>query len=287
MQQINHVDLEQGSNEWLYFRKNKLGSSDAAAIMGICPYKTAYQLWEEKMGLREPVINSAMRYGTENEERARNEFISMLGVIVVPYVAVHPTIPYMAASLDGRSADGKIIVEIKCNGPTNHDLAKNGTIPPNHYAQMQHQIEVCGLDFCYYFSYQENDTVMIKVQRDQNYIDDLLKKEAEFWEYIETFTPPPLSKRDYQFQSGETWCAVAHDWIATKKELDRLKQKEQDLRDALISLSRGKSSIGGGVKLSRRVRRGAINYDAIPELDKVDLDKYRKDNVEYWNLSEG
>jgi putative phage-type endonuclease len=279
--------LIQGTETWKAWRLKVIGASDCPAIMGVCPYKTQYQLFEEKMGLREPPVNSAMRYGSENEEKARNEFIDMLGVIVVPYVTVHPKIPYMAASLDGRSTDGKVIVELKCNGDKNHNIAKEGNIPPNHYAQMQHQMEVCGLPDCYYFSYQPGDTVMIKVKRDQGYIDDLLKKEAEFWECIENFTPPPLTKRDYQFKADPTWCDIASDWVATSKELKKLKEKEEDLRDALISLSHGQSSIGGGIKLSKRVRRGAVNYDAIPQLDDVDLNKYRKDNVEYWNIVEG
>ena len=36
---------------WLEARKNHIGGSDAAACVGLSPYKDNVQLWEEKMGL--------------------------------------------------------------------------------------------------------------------------------------------------------------------------------------------------------------------------------------------
>jgi putative phage-type endonuclease len=126
-------DLVQGSAPWHAFRKKHIGASEAAACLGICPYHTQYSLWAEKMGMYVPEVNQAMRWGTENEEKARNEFCKLTGLIMFPCVKEHPTIPYMAASLDGLSSCGKYIVEIKCNGEKNHDSAKFDTVPPNHY----------------------------------------------------------------------------------------------------------------------------------------------------------
>lgn len=37
--------------EWLQGRKNHIGGSDAAACVGLNPYKDNVQLWEEKVGL--------------------------------------------------------------------------------------------------------------------------------------------------------------------------------------------------------------------------------------------
>ena len=36
--------------EWLEARKNGIGGSDAATILGLNPYKTTIELWEEKTG---------------------------------------------------------------------------------------------------------------------------------------------------------------------------------------------------------------------------------------------
>jgi predicted phage-related endonuclease len=36
---------------WLAERRKGIGSSDAAAILGVHPYKSAYAVWAEKTGL--------------------------------------------------------------------------------------------------------------------------------------------------------------------------------------------------------------------------------------------
>ena len=48
------IKLKHNSPEWLAFRKTGLGGSDAAAILGLSPFKTNVEVWEEKVGLREP-----------------------------------------------------------------------------------------------------------------------------------------------------------------------------------------------------------------------------------------
>ena len=40
--------------EWLSLRANYIGGSDAAAILGLNPYKSAYALWAEKTGKAVP-----------------------------------------------------------------------------------------------------------------------------------------------------------------------------------------------------------------------------------------
>ena len=47
----NVIDLVQGSPEWHSYRKNKLGASYAGIILGISPYMTPFQLWEQILGL--------------------------------------------------------------------------------------------------------------------------------------------------------------------------------------------------------------------------------------------
>ena len=40
--------MEQGTKEWEEFRSNKIGSSDAAAIMGVSKYRNIYDLYLRK-----------------------------------------------------------------------------------------------------------------------------------------------------------------------------------------------------------------------------------------------
>lgn len=185
-----------GSDDWIQWRKTKITATDAAVILGICPYKKPLRLWSEKLDLILPSpVNSAMQRGQDLEEDARNAFEKETNLLVFPDVVQHPTIPYLAATLDGISINRNVIVELKCNGPKSHLMALIGVVPDHHFAQVQHQIECAGLDFAYYYSFDGENGVIIEVKRDQAFIDNMLEKEAEFWHCIQNFIPPSNNKR--------------------------------------------------------------------------------------------
>ncbi len=58
-------DAETGSAEWARHRKSGIGGSDIGVILGLNEYKSAYQLWAERIGLIdvEPVNNWSVRFG--------------------------------------------------------------------------------------------------------------------------------------------------------------------------------------------------------------------------------
>ena len=72
--------------KWLEERKNGIGGSDAAAIMGVSPYMDTITLWEIKTGKRqEPeVSNSYVKYGIEAEAH-----IAALFALNNPTIFVH------------------------------------------------------------------------------------------------------------------------------------------------------------------------------------------------------
>lgn len=97
---------------WLEARKNHIGGSDAAACVGLSPYKDNVQLWEEKMGLVLPEDISDrdyVRYGTEAEGHLRALFAMDFPQYQVLYeennMFLNPEYPWMHASLDGELVD--------------------------------------------------------------------------------------------------------------------------------------------------------------------------------------
>lgn len=65
---LEKIKLEHNSPEWLEFRKTGIGGSDAAAILGLSPFKTNVEVWEEKVGLRvsDDISDSPqVKYGKE------------------------------------------------------------------------------------------------------------------------------------------------------------------------------------------------------------------------------
>ncbi len=279
--------VSQQESNWLEMRRNKIGASDAPIIMDVSPWKTPYQLWEEKLKLRpDQAENSAMRRGKQLEKAALREFESITGIMMIEQmVSVHPIRQWMMATLDGIDLDQKNIVEIKCAGREDHQMALDGEVPKKYVPQLQHQLEVTGLEKAYYFSFDGKQGKVLEIYRDDTYIKKLLEREERFWECMQTLQAPKLCARDYVEKCDEVWVSAAEEWIRCQEELEALKAKEEDLRKQFISMSESRNCVGGGIKLSRVIRKGNVDYSAIPELQSVDLEAYRKAPIEMWRLS--
>jgi putative phage-type endonuclease len=178
---MKFIPITQGSDEWLRFRRSHIGASDAVTIMGLSPWKSSLQLFEEKLFQFEQEENQYMKRGKDLEEAARESFEEKLGIQVFPMVFESLEFPWMAASMDGISMDYKIGVEIKVPGKTDQKKAREGKIPPKYIPQLQHQIFVCELQMIYYFSFDGEEGVILEVKRDDEYIAKLIDKEKEFW----------------------------------------------------------------------------------------------------------
>jgi putative phage-type endonuclease len=281
--------LVQQSDEWLAKRRSMIGASDAPVIMGVSPWATQYKLWQEKLQLIEPKKQTkAMRDGINGEDEARVAFINHTGIIMAPDVVFHQGNEFMMASLDGISPYRKHIVEIKRPGEADHLLAKKREVPEKYYPQVQHQIDVCEVDMAYYWSYRgPNDAVLLEVYRDDKYIKRMVPLEKAFWDCMNEFIAPKMTERDYEIKEDDIWHATASQWLDISKELKALEAKEKELRELLISQSANSSSMGGGVRVSRIVRKGNVDYAQIPELQNVNLERYRKNPIETWRIAAG
>lgn len=279
-------NLQQNTPEWLEMRKNKVGASDAPIIMGVSPWTTAYQLWEEKLDLVPSKQETLpMKKGHKLEELARLELEKMTGFFFLPEVRLHSTLPWMMASLDCIDPEGHHIAEIKCPGIEDHSIALDGKIPDKYFPQLQHQLEVCQLEKGYYFSFYEAKGVIVEVYRDDTYIKKMIEKEKRFWECLQEFSPPEMTERDYIQQTDPLWKDYASEWRMLNEQIKALEAKEKHLREAIIAMSGKKNAIGAGIKLTRFMRKGNVDYSAIPELKQVELDKYRKNPIESYRIS--
>ena len=279
-------ELIQGTPEWHALRAKSIGASDAAAIMGVSKWTTPYQLWEQKLGLREVEINSAMKRGTDMEDEARKEFEHLHNVAVFPDVVLSEEYPWAMASLDGISMDRSVIVEIKCVNRFDHQIALEGKVPEHYYPQCQHQMWVTGTFLMYYFSYDPMNPATVIVPRDDVYISDMIEKEKEFYRCIMEFDPPTFTDRDYVEHDDKEWSMLAFELKHTLANIKVFEQREKDLRNQLIQLSEGKNSIGCGIRLTRFIRKGNVEYAKIPALQGVDLEQYRKPPIESWRIGE-
>ena len=280
--------MKQNTQEWLDFRRNKIGASDAAAIMGLSPWKTRYQVWEEKVYGKEQPQTGAMRRGTYYEEEAREAFQKLTGVSVKPRVIVSSERDWQMASLDGLSFDGTVFTEIKVPNKEAHQMAKNGIIADYYNIQMQHQYATSPkLEKGLYFSYlpDQKEGIVVEIKKDDLLIEEMLEQEEKFYEMMLSKTPPPLSERDYALKDDANWNDAAHEWLELSRYIDSLTEKKEQLRDQLILLANGHSSKGSGIRVTRSMNKGLVNYRNIPELFGVDLDAYRGSPIEKWTVA--
>jgi len=275
----------QGSPEWLAERQKHIGASDAAIILGTSPWKTPYKLWEQKLGIAPPdKENDAMKRGSEMEPLARHAFEEETGLEVFPQCIYSKAFPFMMASMDGLTLDKDKAVEIKCPGKKAHDLAKEGKVPEYYMPQLQHQMFCLELDSIYYYSFDGEEGVLIEVPRDEEFIENLIEKEKEFWECVQSQTPPPMTSRDYDDRDGPTWTVIGARLREIDHAMKELKAEQERLKKEVVSDANGRSCRGGGITLTRSFPKGRVDYTIIPELEGIDLDQYRKPSKEQWTL---
>lgn len=191
--EINKMSI-QGTPEWHIWRAKGIGSSEAAAVMGVSPYMTREDLLLEKIGKGKPVkINEAMRLGTRWESAARALFFFEHDVECDPAEIIHPEHNFIRASLDGYNPDLGFFLEIKYMGQKNFDKASaQRAIQKHHDVQVQHQFLVTGLNKAYYVPYTLNkehtkiESIAYIVQEPSfNYINnDLLPALKLFWDEV-------------------------------------------------------------------------------------------------------
>lgn len=267
--------------EWLEWRKTKVGASEAAIVMGLSPWSTPFQLYEEKLGLRPPKdLSAAMFRGMELEEKARRAYEEMTDRLIFPQVVVHEVLDWCIASLDGMNLEGTRICEIKCPGRETHRIAEQGCIPEHYMPQLQHQMFVTGLDSVDYYSFDGREGVLITVERDDKFIEKMMKEEKKFMECLYTMTPPPLTDKDYRdLSKDEEWNTLECQYVQVCNQLKELESYKESLREKMIDRSDGFNSKGNQVRMTKKVSKGRVEYDKIDILTTVNLDDYRKPNI--------
>lgn len=178
-------ELEQGSAAWLDWRRGGIGASDAPVIMGVSPWMDVETLWLEKTGRAAARASSfAMRRGQRLEPEARELYIRRTGIAVAPLCLEHGTLRWMRGSLDGISADGLVVLEVKCPGAADHAVARRGLVPPKYVPQLQHLLAVAGAEVCHYWSYRDGEGLLIEVAPEPAYIERLVERERGFWDHV-------------------------------------------------------------------------------------------------------
>ena len=193
--------------EWLQWRRQGLGASDAAAVAGLSPYATPYSVWADKTGLV-PLggpERPEMRWGRLLEPAIMEAFeeATRLTVIHSQVRIESGELEWLRATLDGEvvnALEGGLRDPVKYIGvyesKTSNGRDGRWTEGPPEYVriQVQHQMAVTEHERAFVaVLLHGSDFAWWEIARDQGAIDVLLQIEEDFWrKHVLTKTPPTV-----------------------------------------------------------------------------------------------
>lgn len=276
--------LEQGSPEWHSIRAKSITGTDMSIIMGVNPWCTPFMLFELKLGYRKIEENEAMKEGSRLEPFARSKLQQLFGVDLNPAVCFHPQFKHHMASLDAIDEKKKFLTEIK-SSKKYHEQAKAGTIPAHVKPQLQWQMYVTGVDNMFLYCFDGASGILIPVQRDNVYLEKAIEKAEEFYQCLKSLEPPALIARDIVKREDPEWFLYAQQWTEAKQQLAYWEEMEKRWRKQLIEMAGESCAEGACVKVTKYIRRGNVDYGAIPALKDMDLNEYRKPSTIAWRIT--
>ncbi|CUX24336.1 YqaJ viral recombinase family nuclease [Clostridium sp. C105KSO13] len=203
------VDIENLTREeWLKYRRKGIGGSDVAAIMGISPFATIRDLYNDKVGIQ-PLMEDeeesnwvAKAVGQRLEDLVAEIFSKKTGLEVFPVRKMfrHPLYPFMLADVDFfiRFPDGSFgILECKTCNYNARDKWADDAIPANYVYQVRHYMAVTNISKAYIaclYGNNENEFVIRSLERDMMEEEEIIEQEAYFWnEHVTKEVAPPYT----------------------------------------------------------------------------------------------
>lgn len=191
-------DADPERDAFLARRRMGIGGSDAGAILGVSPYKSAFQVWAEKTQETPdvPPMNERMHWGIVLEQAVVAEFCRRTGKVVrrVRQQLAHKDRPWQIANLDRRIVGEDALLEVKTAGAWCEPAWDREGIPLYYRAQVAHYLAVTGWSTAYIavlFGGQE--FALYQMERDEPTVDLLVQRETAFWnDCVLTKTPPPI-----------------------------------------------------------------------------------------------
>jgi len=243
-------------------RMKSLGSSDAPAVLGVCPWRSGYDLWLQKTNQVPPTEeNPKMRLGTILEAPLLKLAGERLGLKVVkPTSSFVGCYPFFKANIDGmvnQAKRGADIVEIKTTGSTDGwgaqhtdeipeavkvQVAFQMSCSSSHTAHVAVLSGLFGLEFKVY-----------TVQYDSDYCGYVMARCEEWWRnHIEGGRPPKDNgslKMLTQIKRNELTVNLPQGLFQAERDAkDALKVAEEKYEAAkcalVTALGRNKKGIG-------------------------------------------
>lgn len=248
-------------DDWLKIRKNAIGGSDAASIVGLNKFSSPLSVWMDKTGRSEAKdSNEAMRQGTDLEEYVARRFTEATGKKVrrETRVIINPDYPFAHANIDRRIVGENAGLECKTTSALSLKKFKDGEFPENYYIQCLHYMMVTGMEK-YYLAVLVlgKEFLWFEIPRNDEMIQFLIESEKDFWELVESDTPPEADGSESMdkallelYPESDSTSIDLFGMDGKVKKLLKLKEKEKFIKKEISQLEQefkkalGNSEIG-------------------------------------------
>ena len=202
---------------WLKARRQGLGASETATILGLNKYQTPLSIWMDKTATEDPEERDAgpkARWGNILEHtvavQTSKEYLAPLGLKIAPTpgLLAHEEHAWMLATIDRlivprASKDRERVeslLEVKTTGEWNYKQNWLDGIPPATYqVQVQQQLAVTGLPYAYVACLVDGYDLKppVRIDRDEEVIGQLIELGGAWWsQYVEGGQRPPVTFAD-------------------------------------------------------------------------------------------
>ena len=198
------IKVRPNSDEWLEERRRGIGASDAAAILGLDPWRSALDVWANKHALvPDEDATLPMRIGHLLEPIVAGLYTDATGVRLRRPAGMHQHAehPMLRATIDRHIVGSNALVELKTAGHfAGREWGMEGTdeVPKRYIAQAMHQMSCTGADRVDLAVLIDNNSFRRHpILRDDKLIAGMEKQFVSWWErYIVQGEHPAASAQD-------------------------------------------------------------------------------------------
>lgn len=273
-------------------RSKGIGGSDAAAVLGISPFKSPADVWVEKtQPLHDELgedadVDLRLELGNvmESHIAARWSKIENKPVQLDVPTIVHPDHPWMLGNVDGLVGEkAGLEVKLVLSGAQAARLGDEGTDSglPEHVVQCHHYMAVTNRHTWHLVYFDPRKGLRsYMVRRDPEFERLLIDTERKFWQHVEERTPPSehmekaskyaLSRlhsiaSEGMMQATPEQVAIALEYAAAHREESAAKSRKGAAWKELVK------SIGpfsgfeweGGKVTYKNAKSGPVNWQAL------------------------
>ena len=279
--------------DWLKYRKMGITGTDAGAVCGLNPYKSAFQVYQDKRTAEvEEFDNEAMRQGRDLEKYVSDRFTEETGLKVRRANAIfqNEKYPFMLADFDRLLVGQNAGLECKTVSPYSSELWKEGNIPIHYQMQVQHYLAVSGYE-CWYIAaiILGKEFLIRKIERDDELIQSLITIEQNFWKdhVLAGCMPDPDGTKQYSELLAKMYYKGDEQKIVDLSNFDSMLKRRAEVDALICKMEQEKEAIDQKIKLEMQdaavgVAKDYKVYWSNVETGRLDTKKLKEEKPEIY-----